>query len=53
MSEELEEVKEKITIKIGLPKSGVSLSDLDSLFTKMNEATTNFEVIVSISTSST
>jgi hypothetical protein len=44
--------KDKVTLKIGLPKNGATLDDLQTLFSKLNEATFDkFEVIVSISTS--
>ncbi|MGB4498515.1 MAG: hypothetical protein WBI40_07440 [Methylococcaceae bacterium] len=44
--------KDKVTLKIGLPKNSATLDDLQNLFSKLNEATFDkFEVVVRISTS--
>lgn len=44
--------KEKVHVKVTLPRGGVPANELGNLFVKIGESMPNFEVVVSISTSS-
>ena len=56
MSEQLEQatsvVAEKVHVNVTLPRGGVPANELGKLFVTIGEAMPNFEVVVSISTSS-
>lgn len=44
--------KEKVSVKVTLPRGGVPANELGNLFVTIGEAMPSYEVIVSISTSS-
>lgn len=58
MSEQLEQAtsvvaeKEKVNVKVTLPRGGVPANELGNLFVTIGEAMPSYEVVVSISTSS-
>lgn len=49
----MEDVKEKVSVRIMLPRGGVPAAELGKLLSTLGETMPNFEVVVSLSTSST